>query len=622
MTKSKAKRQAAKKAAKKANLHPPSDGCAVSESGESHAPALGDDTGIRIKPGMTKAQIDKKKNNVFHHRLLIEERRAQRRNDAAEEEYREAEDYSDTANERPEEYRQGGYHPVVVGDLYNDRYRVVRKLGWGYFSTVWLVWDYTSARFQAMKIQKSDRQYRDAAFDEIKLLRDIMHGDPRSERQCARMSDHFEHTGPHGVHVCMVFDILGENLLCLIERYEHRGIPIPIVKSLTREILIGLDHIHSMNIIHTDLKPENVLLSQPKHGILREMRTYKAPPLSQHIRLEERDISTMTKSQRKRYYQKIAQKKKAGEAGHVDPLDDLGTAGVDSAAEQLKDDEGSETDQAWEVERFHHCCVADFGNSCYVDNPLTDEVQTRQYRAPEVIVGNGYGPAIDIWSCACMVFELLTGDFLFDPKEDDNGCYSRDEDHLALITELLDGMPDVITRGNGRYRDRFYDHKGRLRNIPDLRPSPLASILHRRYRFSIKKSDEISNFLMPMLEADPRYRASARQVLTEFSDWFEIQEDDYDPLCRAENDNDGDNESTSGDGDDERSACSEETAESGAEEWYLNHPVLNPSALQSKGLTLQDMMLVMDGGVLENAQLHRVAKSVLEEVLNTDGYSD
>lgn len=35
----------------------------------------------------------------------------------------------------------GGYHPVKIGDLFNGRYHVIRKLGWGHFSTVWLCWD-------------------------------------------------------------------------------------------------------------------------------------------------------------------------------------------------------------------------------------------------------------------------------------------------------------------------------------------------------------------------------------------------------------------------------------------------------------------------------------------------
>ena len=41
-----------------------------------------------------------------------------------------------------EDYVKGGYHPVQIGDTYSDgRYVVVRKLGWGHFSTVWLAKD-------------------------------------------------------------------------------------------------------------------------------------------------------------------------------------------------------------------------------------------------------------------------------------------------------------------------------------------------------------------------------------------------------------------------------------------------------------------------------------------------
>ena len=35
----------------------------------------------------------------------------------------------------------GGYHPVRIGDLFKSRYYIIRKLGWGYFSTVWLCLD-------------------------------------------------------------------------------------------------------------------------------------------------------------------------------------------------------------------------------------------------------------------------------------------------------------------------------------------------------------------------------------------------------------------------------------------------------------------------------------------------
>lgn len=44
--------------------------------------------------------------------------------------------------EDSQDYVRGGYHPVKIGDLFNNRYHVIRKLGWGHFSTVWLCWDF------------------------------------------------------------------------------------------------------------------------------------------------------------------------------------------------------------------------------------------------------------------------------------------------------------------------------------------------------------------------------------------------------------------------------------------------------------------------------------------------
>ena len=55
------------------------------------------------------------------------------------------------------------------------------------------------------------------------------------------------------------------------------------------------------------------------------------------------------------------------------------------------------------------CKIADLGNACWVDHHYTEDIQTRQYRALEVLLGSGYGPPADIWSTACMAFELATG---------------------------------------------------------------------------------------------------------------------------------------------------------------------------------------------------------------------
>ncbi|RNF06527.1 putative protein kinase [Trypanosoma conorhini] len=600
--------------------------------------------GVKLKPGMTVAQAHKMAKKVHQKQPLknIPDRsfEEEEEGDGEEEDNHgdSAEDYSDTANERPTDYRKGGYHPVVVGEVYHDQYRVVRKLGWGYFSTVWLAWDYVTKRYQALKVQKSAKHYTEAAYDEIKLLGEIMSADPDKTRCCARLNDYFEHTGPNGVHVCMVFDVYGEDLLSLIGRYEYRGVPLPIVKCISRQLLVGLEHLHSLEIIHTDLKPENVLLSTPKHAIISFMKRYHPPPLTQRLRLVERDPKTMTKSQRRRYYKKLKAIEQNGDAKENVPEKDQHSA-VSKTPESSKEEspEGgraevlsaSDTDSDWEIERLHHVVLADFGNSCWTYRQFTDEVQTRQYRCPEVILGEPYSTPIDLWSAACLIFELITGEFLFDPRTGEN--YSRDEDHLALMTELLGELPESMRLGEGKYRSQFYNSRGALRNIKDLNFWYLDDVLYKKHKFTRKKAAEIAEFLLPMLEFDPQKRATATEMLANFDHFFEIKEDDYAPFCFVPSDaerepdegssSDEEESETSGgfndaDDEDDDTSFEEEKHEGGNSDtdlarFWAERPLLAREFLEKRGLTLLDVHSVLAGERLADAALHESAVEVI-----------
>jgi serine/threonine protein kinase len=96
----------------------------------------------------------------------------------------------------------------------------------------------------------------------------------------------------------------------------------------------------------------------------------------------------------------------------------------------------------------------------------------------QVILGAGYDDSADIWSLACMVFELVTGDFLFQPNA--RGAYSKDEDHLAQMIELLGEVPGEALAG-ARYADEFFSPEGGLRNIQELNHWPLEQVLREKY---------------------------------------------------------------------------------------------------------------------------------------------
>ena len=79
-----------------------------------------------------------------------------------------------------------------------------------------------------------------------------------------------------------------------------------------------------------------------------------------------------------------------------------------------------------EMEYLHaNVKIVDLGNACWTHKHFTDDIQTRQYRAPEVLLGASYETSVDIWSLACIIFELVTGDLLFDPQE--GKCWDREE---------------------------------------------------------------------------------------------------------------------------------------------------------------------------------------------------
>lgn len=109
-----------------------------------------------------------------------------------------------------------------------------------------------------------------------------------------------------------------------------------------------------------------------------------------------------------------------------------------------------------------------------------------------------------------MTFELATGDYLFEPHSGED--YSRDEDHLAHIIELLGTIPRNIAL-SGKYAREFFNKRGELRHIANLKPWGLFEVLVEKYRWDERAAYELSDFLLPMLEFDPNRRATAEECL-------------------------------------------------------------------------------------------------------------
>ena len=539
----------------------------------------------------------------------------------------------------------------------------MQKLGYGHFSTAWLALDTKYGNYVAIKIQKAKQQYIDAAYDEVEILQELgkhnfdkewieslkeYYKDDKEKladietaenSKVVQLLNSFIHHGQNGRHFCMVFEIVGVTLLEIMKRYNYKGIPLPYIRIICKQILIGLDFLHRMcHIIHTDLKPENVLVCLTKDE-LREIQT------NGHLNIQKTDKkkknkinnnnnnlndssiiseekNTMTGKQLRKKRQKFRKKQiKKMEKMGMSPQEidkkmkeimkqknvsimekdeeniDVNNFDIDELIErprvssvpkininnqkgednyqdddyddnfadnniplyninlmeygtnlqrylkeknrilhdedyrrnmieknniltsEISDQEksklmkklgekmsrrGPEIDPSIEVK------ICDIGNACWFNHHFSTIIQTRQYRSPEVILGINYNETSDIWSLACMLFELATGDFLFEPRKGET--FSKNDDHLAQIIEAVGKMPkNFALSGFDSYK--YFDKNGKLKRIKKLIYYPIKDILVKKYNFKEKEAKAFSDFLMPMLEYYPDKRASARELL-------------------------------------------------------------------------------------------------------------
>lgn len=157
--------------------------------------------------------------------------------------------------------------------------------------------------------------------------------------------------------------------------------------------------------------------------------------------------------------------------------------------------------------------VIDFGSSCFVDDHLSSYVQSRSYRAPEVMLGLPYDQKIDLWSLGCILAELWTGYVLF---QNDSV-----QSLLARVLGIIGEFPyHLMTKG--RYVPQYFTQDGQLYQEID---GPACPERGRRLHLLVPKktslqqrmrteSGDFLDFLQGLLQLDPAKRPTAAEALS------------------------------------------------------------------------------------------------------------
>ena len=258
-----------------------------------------------------------------------------------------------------------------------------------------------------------------------------------------------------------------------------------------------------MKIFHGDIKPDNILLCGLNNRDKKYIELY-----------DKADFTNLYSKIKKEYWvskgKNIKNIKKMDVETKIKIRQKIHNAIINNMEENKEDifmfDDKYLKDTSIKLTHFGHFCPD--------DEIMEEPFGTQYYMAPEIILMGDCKKSVDIWALGCTLFELLTGEILFDVDKIDNEDYTDDTIHLALMVDLCGKFNQDMVKNTEFYK-KYFERKNKLKyNLKKYNETTkLEQLKERLKKHNIENSDLIADLLDKMIKLSQSKRIKINEIL-------------------------------------------------------------------------------------------------------------